>query len=128
MAFWQRCCVLSRLWTSAFVAQQQPGFECDEYVVAVLRLLGHQLEGWPELVRRMYEKLQELDLRAVLSPSRRRLSEHFGILPNTAMETPAGITSSGHTGGPSVLASSRRPDQDYRNSGWILTAQKLSMV
>ena len=75
----------------------------------VLRLPGHQLEGWPELVRRMYEKLQELDLRAILSASRRRWSERFGILPKKATETPGSMPSR-HTGGPSMLASVGRPE------------------
>ncbi len=68
-----------------------------EYVVNVPRLPAHQVEGWPELVRRLYDKLQELDRRAVLNASRRRYSERFGILPNTAMETP-GSTPCRHNG------------------------------
>ena len=96
------------------MAQQQPGFEWEEYVADVLRLPGHQLEGWPELVRRMYEKLQELDLRAILSASRRRWSERFGILPKKAMET-LSSTPSRNNGGSSVLAASRSPERGLQH-------------
>lgn len=67
------------------MALQQPGFNWEEYVVDVLRIPGHQREGWPRLVRELYEKLDTLDLCGILSCARKRWTARFyqGMTPET---------------------------------------------
>lgn len=69
--------VLSRLWVSAFLAQQEEGFTWDEYAPSVLRLPPDRIGEWPRILKEIYDRLEQLDLTSILTSSRQRWTSEF---------------------------------------------------
>lgn len=72
---------LPRLWTSAFVAQQQPGFTWDHYVVECFRIPRHcpgdRIASLVNRIKGIYEMLEAHDLCSILAEAKRKWSADF---------------------------------------------------